>query len=566
MSSSTVEEIKERLGIVELVGSYIKLQKAGSNYRGLCPFHNEKSPSFFVSADRNSFYCFGCGAKGDIFSFVQQFESLDFLGALKMLAEKAGVEIKYDQSPDKEEKNKLYEMLEKTTTFFQKNIENSKESLDYLKSRGLTEQTIDDWRIGLVQDGWRNILDFLKSKGYKESEIESAGLIKKGERGDYYDRFRNRIMFPIFDPANRVIGYSGRTLSHDPKEAKYLNSPETILFNKSHILFGYHSAKNSIRKNNFSILVEGQFDVILSQQSGYQNTVAVSGTALTDFQIDLLKRLSDRMVIALDGDGAGFRASEKAWKIALSKGMDVKVGKMEVGDDPASIIQSDPNKWKEVIKKSLHIIDFLIDKVKTENKDPRITLKEIHQKIIPYIVSIPSSLEQSHFVERLSSEFKIDKEVIWNEISTYNAEETVFENKNYAVVDKAKSSNSIGKHLVNILFWQKNKLSPDIDVGDLEKQIAEIIGLENTKDFEQSKISEEDIFFLESQYDDKELLEKEIKEMVGNFRKKFLEKERDRLKTQLREAEQKKDEKRQQDILKEINDLSKSLEASDNLK
>lgn len=559
--NNTVQEIKERLGIVELVSSYLKLQKAGSNFRGICPFHNEKTPSFFVSPERNSYYCFGCGAKGDIFSFVQQFENLDFVGALKMLAEKAGVEIKHDDFTKKEEKNRFYDLLEETTIFFENNLKVEEAPVNYLKSRGLSEETIKNWRIGLVPNGWRNILNFLKTKGYKELEIEKVGLIKKGDKGDYYDRFRNRIMFPIFDSIGRVVGYSGRTLSDDPKEAKYLNSPETILFNKSNILFGYHSAKNAIRKNNFSILVEGQFDVILSQQAGYHNTVAVSGTALTEFQIDLLKRLSDRMVIALDGDGAGFRASEKAWKIALSKGMDIKVGRMDKNQDPASIIQNDTEQWKEIIKKALHIIDFLIAEVKSKKGDERNTLKEVYQKIIPYIYNIPSSLEQSHFVNRIANEFAIDKEVVWDEINKYNPEEKDLISEEVPnIKNKEKKSNSVGRYLANLFLWQKNKSKPDVDVSDFEKKISEIVGVEKMKFLDNFKVSEEDIFFLENQYQDKNILEKEIKEILNNFEKKFIEKKRIELKNKLRVAEEKRDYSLEKEILQEIQNLSKKLE------
>ena len=235
--SDSVEKIKERLGIVEVVGGYLKLEKAGKNLKARCPFHNEKTPSFFVSPDRGSFYCFGCGAKGDIFSFVEQFEGLDFKGALKLLAERAGVRLEYERSSlstDKSGREKLFQVLEKAADYFEANLKLNDEARNYLKKRGLTEKTITTFRLGFAPDEWRSLLTHLKSDKFSESVLEKAGLIKKGETGgNYYDRFRGRIIFPIADSAGRIVGFSGRILSGKPDDAKYLNSPETELFVKS---------------------------------------------------------------------------------------------------------------------------------------------------------------------------------------------------------------------------------------------------------------------------------------------------------------------------------------------
>ena len=287
MMNTSVQKIKERLGIEEVVSSYIKLDRAGANLKAKCPFHNENTPSFFISPDRGSYYCFGCGAKGDIFTFVEEFEGLDFRGALKLLADRAGVSLESFNPKDEKnqsEKEKLYEAMEEATKYFENNLKNNAEVLEYLKSRGLNEKSIKDFRIGFAILDWRKLYDSLRSKNFSDSEIERAGLAKKPDDQSkaMYDRFRGRIMFPISDSSGRIIAFSGRIIVDDGKSAKYLNSPETPIFNKSSVLFGIDKAKDAIRKNDFSILVEGQMDLILSHQAGFKNTVASSGTAMTD--------------------------------------------------------------------------------------------------------------------------------------------------------------------------------------------------------------------------------------------------------------------------------------------
>ena len=418
--NSPVQQIKERLSIEEVVSSYIKLDRAGANLKAKCPFHNEKTPSFFVSPERGSYYCFGCGAKGDIFTFIEEFEGLDFKGALKILAERAGV-LLVSYSKEKEgEKEKLYKIMEESTKFFQKNLVENKEVLDYLKKRGLKDETIKEFRIGFVKLDWHILLFYLQEKGFSDTEIEKAGLIKKpislnldgtekstssGEQ-KFYDRFRGRIMFPISDSSGRIIAFSDRLFVDDGKSvptpkgigtptlskvivgAKYLNSPDTPIFSKSAVLYGLDKAKKSIRKNNFSILVEGQMDLILSHQAGFKNTIATSGTALSDSTISkenvvsnlgLLRRLSSNIVLAFDADRAGFNASARAAKIALSFGMDVKVVSIPEGVDPADLILKEgTDAWRKAIRSSKHIIEFFLERIlKNYKEDTRKAGREI---------------------------------------------------------------------------------------------------------------------------------------------------------------------------------------------
>src|SRR3989344_3332898 len=278
MARDTVAEIKDRLSINEVVSPYVKLTKAGKSFRGLCPFHKEKTPSFHVSPERGSWHCFGCGLGGDAFSFIEKVEGVDFKDALKILAEKAGVTLEYrSRSPeDGEKKDRLRSLMNRATEWYASGFVGSPAET-YAKGRGLSDDSIRAWRLGFAPDAWRALLEALTAEGFTIPELLSAGLIKEadGKPGTYYDRFRNRLMFPIADAAGRVVAFTGRTLEVGEPEAgvqsaKYLNSPETELYHKSEILFGLHAAKDAIRTRKFTMLVEGQMDVLLCHQAGFQ--------------------------------------------------------------------------------------------------------------------------------------------------------------------------------------------------------------------------------------------------------------------------------------------------------
>lgn len=416
--SATTEKIKERLSIVDVVGSYITLEKSGGNFKAKCPFHNEKSPSFFISPDRGTYYCFGCGEKGDIFSFVEKFEAIDFLGALKLLAERANVPLTFDSKEEKGKNQELFNVLEDACIFFQNQLKNSKEALIYLRDRGLSASMLNNWRIGFALPEWRELKKALLKK-YSENLLISAGLIKKADSGESYDRFRSRIMFPIFDSSGRVVAFSGRILN--PKstdEAKYINSPETAVFEKSKILFGLDRAKNAIREKGSVILVEGQMDLLLSHQAGFANTVASSGTAFTIFQANNLSRFTDSIVIAYDADKAGQNASLRVAKIALSEGMKIKAVLLPDGLDPADAIKKDPNIWVDALKNSKDIITFFIDSLQTKNeKEKDEIIKEI---ILPLIKSIKSPIDQSKKIQELSYKTEISESDLRKEIEKIN--------------------------------------------------------------------------------------------------------------------------------------------------
>ncbi len=421
--SDQVQLIKERLNIVDVIGQYVKLTKAGKNYKGLSPFNKEKTPSFFVSPDKGMYYDFSSGQGGDMFSFVERMEGLDFKGALELLAERAGVELTRESPDAKDKREQLFSILEEVTRYYQTKLSENADARAYLKKRGVEETTMRNFRLGFAEDSWQALHDHLLSQHYTEEDMERAGLIKKGDKGSYYDRFRSRIMFPIMDNTGRVVAFSGRIFgepARDENNAKYLNSPETQLFDKSRILYGFHRAKQFIRKYDFTILVEGQMDLVLSHQIGYGNTVAVSGTGLTEHHLVLIDKLSKKLVLAFDADRAGVASAGRGAFIALKRGIDVKVALVPEGKDPADCILEDPAEWKRAIKNSKHVVDFFMDKLITESKqsgwDARKCVNEARESVLPYIAVIQSATERAHFSQRVASALAIHEDAVREDV------------------------------------------------------------------------------------------------------------------------------------------------------
>lgn len=480
MKNSAVEEIKEKLSIEEVVSSYVKLEKTGINMKGRCPFHNEKTASFFVSPDRGSFYCFGCSKGGDIFTFIEEIEGVDFMGALKILAEKAGVELKFDAEIRKQglgngEKEVLYEILEKATLFFEKELNKNEKTKEYLLNRGIDERTQSKFRLGYSKDEWQALYDYLKDEKYSDEQILKTGLVVKNEKGRIYDRFRGRIIFPIFDERGKVIAYSARILTDNKNEPKYINSPETVLFNKSKTLYGLNFAKQTIRKYDFVILMEGQMDIILSHKIGYTNSVASSGTSFTDEQLNIIKRHTDNLLIAFDGDSAGLNSSKKVWSMALQNNMDVKILPLEEGTDPADIILKDSEEWKKLVKNSRHIIEHIALKIKKDFSDTRKQQKEVQKEIYPYIKNIKSFTDKSYFVEKIADMFGINKDAIWSDINNEVNSETEKETK----AEKKENINS--REVLYGIYLSKELKDKEGFFEKIKEYISEDLILEMNK-------------------------------------------------------------------------------------
>jgi DNA primase len=394
----TVQEIKDRLSVADIISPYVKLRRAGRSMVGLCPFHKEKTPSFHVSPERGTWHCFGCGLGGDGFSFIEKIEGVDFKGALKMLAEKAGVQIEEYRGNREvvEKRDRLRALMARVAEWYAGQLPGSAAEA-YAKKRGLSDETIKEWGLGFAPDAWRALLEAMGAEGYAAQELLAAGLVKEadGKPGTYYDRFRNRLLFPIRDTAGRVVAFTGRALASD-EQAKYLNSPETDLYHKSDILFGLDRARDAIRTRGFTLLAEGQMDVLHCHQAGFGNAVALSGTALTEAHLALMKRFSDNLMLVLDADAAGQKATARSAELALWQGLRVKAARLAGGKDPADLISEDPALFKERIVAAQPIVEFFLAVLTEQERDPHRLLRAVEAIVLPLIRATPSPMERDH--------------------------------------------------------------------------------------------------------------------------------------------------------------------------
>lgn len=483
-----VERVKQRLDITEIIGSYIQLEHSGVSFKGKCPFHNEKTPSFFVSQQRQSYYCFGCGAKGDVFTFIEEMEGVGFKEALRTLATKAGIELTGTRENKnlKSEKEKLLDVLLESANFFEKKLATNEDAKKYLASRGINSESIKKWRIGYAPNEWRSLYGHLLELGFSEALIIKAGLIKSVENSQGkkpYDVFRDRIIFPLFDSQGDVIAFSGRALSKDTVP-KYLNSPDTPLFTKSDVLYGLDKAKSEIRKKNYAVLVEGQIDLVLSHQSKIVNTVASSGTAFTQNHLDRLKKLSSRIILAFDGDVAGEKALEKASILALSLGIEAKAAMLPEGRDPADIARDSPQEWKDILRNSVPVIEHFLNQAILKEKDRRKLGIIIGQKILPLISLLKSSIEKAHFVSILSKRTGIKEDLIWDDlrkttkpvIADYTSRAPILEREEK---DKITRKQRVEERLTEVHSWLSeigSERSRAKDISQLEKEKKELEG------------------------------------------------------------------------------------------
>ena len=415
---SVITEVKQRLDIVELVSEYVTLQKAGRNFKGLCPFHTEKHPSFFVFPEQQSWHCFGaCGTGGDIFSFIMKKEGVDFGQALRLLAQRGGITLGPLEASSKvedEKKEKLFQINEAATEYYHHLLSSTKAgeaARSYLARRKVTPEVIKEFRLGFSPDAWETLKNYLLGKGYTEKELAEVGLIIEKEEGGSYDRFRNRLMFPICDIQGRVTGFGARAL--DDSLPKYINSPQAPIFDKSSILYGVDKAKSTVRKKNLVIIVEGYMDVLTAHQHGWQNVVGSMGTSLAEKQVGGIKRLTSNITLALDADLAGEEATLRGRAILAYSNAEANVILLPPGKDPDEVISEDAALWDKLVEQAMPILDFafqsVISKVDINKaKDKSLAV----QKLLPSIDEIKDPVQQSHYLKKLARELKIEESAI----------------------------------------------------------------------------------------------------------------------------------------------------------
>ncbi|MDD5749949.1 MAG: DNA primase [Patescibacteria group bacterium] len=481
-----VEEIKNRLDIVEVISAYIPLNPAGGNLRAICPFHNEKTPSFMVSKEKQIWHCFGCDKGGDLISFVQEYEGIDFKEAIKILAQKANVPLQGFSLAKKEDYQELYRINEVAMEFYFSALEQdnltSQKTKEYLGSRQVSPESIAKWKLGLAGEDWDGLFKFLLAKGYKEQDIFQAGLsVKKKDASGYVDRFRKRLIFPLFDSQGRVVAFTSRTLAgivydQDDFGGKYINSPQSHIYDKSRLLYGWHLAKDSIRNSKYAIIVEGNMDVILAHQTSAKNTVAVSGTALTLDHIKLIKRYTNNVILAFDGDAAGSRAVFRSISLCWQQDMNVKILLLAKDSDPADMIGKDPKSWIEAIKNSRPVMDYYFQRVLAGVDLSRSDHKKIAvNKLLPIVKYLKSKVEQEHYLKLLADKLQLSLEFLKEDMGQVDP---FLPAQPAMAIDSAHNQKDsfllLGENLLAIAFYDKNyfeklltELDPEIMHSDL---------------------------------------------------------------------------------------------------
>ena len=411
---SDIDEIKSRINIVDLIGKHVKLKKAGRNFKGLCPFHGEKTPSFVVSPDRQIFHCFGCGKGGTIFDFFMEFHHVDFAEALEELATTAGIKLTRSSFAPGESslKQKLYEVNHLASEYYHYVLTkhpSGQHGLTYLKNRSISDKSMKTFSLGYSPNSWDGLYNFLRKKGYDDEIMEKAGLIIRIDRQTasgrgYYDRFRGRVMFTLKDHRGNVVGFAGRVLDPSAKEAKYINTQETPIYIKSNILYALDVTKDAIQKANEAIVMEGELDVISSFQAGIPNVVAIKGSALTEGHVRLLRRFTERLTFALDSDMAGDAAARRGIEIADHAGLDMKVVTMPSGKDPDDAARENPGLLKKAIKDAEPIYDYFLASVKKRfDLNSTFGKRKASEELMPVIAKIDNPIVQNHYVKKIAA-------------------------------------------------------------------------------------------------------------------------------------------------------------------
>jgi DNA primase len=427
VSKRSLEDLRHKCDIAEVIGAAMTLKRAGTSLKGLCPFHKEKTPSFSVNPQRQIFHCFGCGAGGDVFKFLMDFEGVDFVTAVRMLADRCGAKLEYEDGEPSPTggRDHLFRILSEVADSFHRCLiekSNAVEARSYLKERDLASETAEAFLIGFAPDKWDSMLTWGRHKGYSPEQLEEAGLVirsdKPNPRNPFYDRFRNRLMFPIHDEQARIVGFSGRVLSASDTSAKYVNSPETPVFHKSRLLYGLDKARRHIVQERRATLCEGQIDVIRCHQAGLTHAVCAQGTAFTEQHARILKRYADSVVIVFDSDKAGRDAAIRAAAVLIDAGLVAKIAELPNGEDPDSFIRTQGvAAFQAALDNSRSTVDFQIN-VLSEEHDPRseIGIMRITREVLMTIARTPNAVQQAKLIQQCAQRLNVPIEALQTEL------------------------------------------------------------------------------------------------------------------------------------------------------
>lgn len=487
-----ISRVRNSVDIVELIGHYVKLKKSGQNYLALCPFHNEKTPSFSVSASKQIFKCFGCGVGGDVFQFIGKIERLSFPEAVEHLAERNGVPLPARESRDRrdnDQRPRLFQIMKLADEFFRNMLSRSPGAQSYLGARKIGEETIRQFGIGYAPSG-NQLRSQLQMKGFNLDEMAACGLVNKGEGGDYYDKFRSRVTFPIQDLSGRTIAFGGRSLGE--AQPKYLNSPETPLYVKGNSLYGLNSTQTEIRRKDFAILVEGYFDCVVPFQFGVRNVVASLGTSLTQNQVRLLGRYTRNVVVNFDPDSAGVAAAMRSVDLFLEQGFHVNVLQLPSGEDPDSfILKNGAESYSQLLRNSSPYLDFMLSHFLTAQRDPLSPKgkQQLVSEMIPYLLKVPDRIERSEYVSKVAGRLRVKEELLILEMRRYarpkqgaqrfpgpsiQSQATISERMILTAVLDAESQDFVLSHILTELFDDLRTEEIFASIFELKNQNREI--------------------------------------------------------------------------------------------
>lgn len=561
------ELIKQKLPIAEFIRSYLQLSPAGKNFKALCPFHSEKTPSFIVSPERNTWHCFGCGEGGDIFSFVMRYENIEFPEALRFLAERAGVPLRTLSPTQQREFGILYDMHADATKFFTEHLKKNPAATEYLQKRGLKKETIEEFSIGFAPGGDSLVVHLLKN-GYDINDVARAGLAFKNNHGLFRDRFENRIIFPLFNSTGKIVAFTGRILGGETDATpKYVNSPETPIFTKSKILYGFSHAKRAIAETHTAFLVEGQMDFLMAWQSGIPNAIAVSGTALTKEHLEKLRRFADTVIVSFDNDSAGFKALERA--IELFGSFDFFVKAISLGEykDPADACEKDPQFLKNALTKASPAFEMLLDHYFPEDfpRDVPLT-KRIVRHLLEKVARIESPLERERWVREMVKKTGISEQRINEELEMVAEELSKKKNgdKNAEISEKKEKEEISRTRIISERLLLLAFTDPDFS-SILKSSYKEIIPKEYISILD-GTVPENDriaLLRMKASYEfsgiPKEKMREEFDELVRQLSLETLKKKRDDLRRDIQKAEYIKDERKVTESIKEFHEISRKI-------